>query len=91
MFRIDSYFAAAPAIRRDSLRMSDFEGEYRTPRGLTLKVTAHAGFVTLREPSGLELRIEPIGTDLFESDYVSPDGSITRYSFNRNERAAWSQ
>ncbi len=65
--------------------MSDFEGDYRTPRGLKLKVTANAGFMTLREPSGLEIRMEPIGLNLFESDYVSPDGSVTRYSFDRDE------
>jgi hypothetical protein len=40
--------------------------------------------MTLKELSGLEVRMEPIGLNLFESDYVSPDGSITRYSFDRD-------
>jgi hypothetical protein len=67
-------------------QLADFEGEYRTPRGLALKISAHGNSMVLREPSGLEVRMEPIGLNLFESDYVSPDGSITRYSFDRDAR-----
>ena len=63
-----------------------FEGSYRTPRGLFLKISADSTSLILQEPSGLSLRLEPIGTGVFESDYVSPDGSITRYLFNRNDR-----
>jgi hypothetical protein len=47
-------------------------------------VTAQNAFVTLREPSGLELRLEPIGLNLFEADYVAPGGWITRYAFGRD-------
>jgi hypothetical protein len=61
-----------------------FAGAYRTPRGLALDVQAGENFLTLREPSGLTLRLEPIGPNLFEADYVAPGGWITRYSFDRD-------
>ena len=80
--RLNSFTARSEA----PAHLVDFEGEYRTPRGLALKITQHETFMTLREPSGLEVRMEPIGLNLFESDYVSPDGSITRYSFDRNDQ-----
>ena len=84
---------AAQSTRRNAFtqrsyvheRMTDFEGDYSTPRGLTLKLTANDSSITLREPSGLEVRMEPIGLNLFEATSVSPDGSITRYSFGRNQ------
>jgi hypothetical protein len=68
--------------------LADFAGAYRTPRGRTLDVTAGDDSLTLREPSGLELRLEPIGPDLFEANYVAPGGWITRYSFARDDRGA---
>jgi hypothetical protein len=70
---------------KDAGALAGFAGEYRTPRGATLRLTAGPNFLTLREPSGIELRIEPIGMNLFESDRVSPDGTITRFSFGRDE------
>ena len=84
---------AAQSTRRNAFtprsyvhgRMTDFEGDYSTPRGLTLKLTANDSSITLREPSGLEVRMEPIGLNLFEATSVSPDGSITRYSFGRDQ------
>jgi ketosteroid isomerase-like protein len=62
----------------------DFAGSYRTPRGRTLDVRAENGFLVMREPSGLELRLDPIGPGLFEADYVAPGGWVTRYSFARD-------
>lgn len=67
-----------------SASFADFSGSYRTPRGLTLEVTAGEGFLTMREPAGLELRLEPIGPNLFEANYVAPGGWITRYLFDRD-------
>lgn len=64
--------------------LDDFAGSYRTPRGLALDMKAADDFLTLREPSGLTLRLEPIGPNLFEADYVAPGGWITRYSFDRD-------
>jgi hypothetical protein len=75
--------AFAPRLK-DPGSLTDLDGGYRTPRGLVLTVTSHTGFLTLREPSGLELRLEPIGPDLFEADYIAPGGWITRYSLARD-------
>lgn len=61
-----------------------YAGSYRTPRGLALRIVATDTIVSMIEPSGLELRCWPIGPDLFESDYVAPDGAITRLAFSRD-------
>lgn len=79
-----TYRAVFASRVKNPASLHDLSGSYRTPRGLVLQVTAHEDFVTLREPSGLELRLEPVGPDLFEADYVAPGGWITRYSFARD-------
>lgn len=76
--------ASFTARWNDAGALTDFAGTYRTPRGLALTLSAHEAFLTLREPSGREVRLVPIGLNLFESDFVSPDGSITRFSFGRD-------
>lgn len=64
--------------------IEDFAGSYRTPRGRLLEVRAENKVLIMREPSGLELRLDPIGPGLFEADYVAPGGWVTRYSFARD-------
>lgn len=82
---VESTLHAAFSPRSSNVApLGDFAGSYRTPRGLALQVVAHDGFLTLREPSGLEIRFEPIGPDLFEANYVAPGGWITRFSFARD-------
>jgi ketosteroid isomerase-like protein len=54
--RLNSFTARSKA----PAQLVDFEGDYRTPRGLTLKITPYATFMTLREPSGLEVRMESV-------------------------------
>ncbi|HEX8395341.1 MAG TPA: nuclear transport factor 2 family protein [Longimicrobium sp.] len=64
--------------------MGDYVGEYRGPRGGTVRVVARDSVLAMVEPSGRELRMEPIGPSLFEFDYVSPGGMIIRIAFARD-------
>jgi hypothetical protein len=64
--------------------MADYVGEYRGPRGGTVRVVARDSVLALVEPSGRELRMEPIGPSLFEFDYLSPAGVIIRIAFARD-------
>jgi hypothetical protein len=64
--------------------MADYVGEYRGPRGGTVRVVARDSVLALIEPSGRELRMEPIGPSLFEFDYLSPAGAIIRIAFARD-------
>jgi hypothetical protein len=64
--------------------LADYIGEYRGPRGGIVRVVARDSVLALVEPSGRELRMEPIGPSLFEFDYVSPAGAIIRMAFARD-------
>jgi hypothetical protein len=64
--------------------MADYVGEYRGPRGGTVRIVARDSVLALVEPSGRELRMEPIGPSLFEFDYLSPAGVIIRIAFARD-------
>ncbi|HEX8213042.1 MAG TPA: DUF4440 domain-containing protein [Longimicrobium sp.] len=64
--------------------MADYVGDYRGPRGGTVRVVARDSVLALIEPSGRELRMEPIGPSLFEFDYLSPAGVIIRIAFARD-------
>ncbi len=64
--------------------VADFVGAYRTPRGLTLRVVARDSALALIEPSGKELRIEPIGPGLFEFTALSPANGVVRLLFTRD-------
>lgn len=64
--------------------MTDYVGDYRGPRGGVIRVVARDSVLALIEPSGRELRMEPIGPSLFEFDYVSPAGVIIRIAFARD-------
>jgi hypothetical protein len=71
-------FAAAAA------ELTDFAGAYRTPRGLTLRVVVRDSALALVEPSGRELRIEPVGPGLFELPALSPANGVVRLLFTRD-------
>lgn len=73
--RVPTAAAGAPA---------DFAGSYRTPRGGVLRVVARDSALVLVEPSGQEVRMEPIGPGLFELDYVSLGSGIVRFAFPRD-------
>jgi hypothetical protein len=64
--------------------LADYVGDYRGPRGGTVRVVARDSVLALVEPSGRELRMEPIGPSLFEFDYLSPGGAIIRIAFARD-------
>lgn len=64
--------------------MTEYVGTYRGPRGGVLRVVTRDSVLALVEPSGRELRLEPIGPSLFEFDYVSPAGVIIRFAFARD-------
>jgi hypothetical protein len=64
--------------------LGDYAGEYRTPRGGSVRVVVRDSALGLVEPSGREVRLVPIGPALFE--YRSPEGvnSIVRFVFTRD-------
>jgi hypothetical protein len=64
--------------------LADYAGEYRTPRGGVLRVVVRDSALALIEPSGRELRMEPIGPALFEFRELSPLNGIVRFSFARD-------
>lgn len=64
--------------------LADFAGTYRTPRGLALRVTVRDSALALTEPSGKELRLEPVGPGLFEFPALSPSNGVVRMLFTRD-------
>lgn len=64
--------------------LSDYTGEYRTPRGFALRVVDRDSALGLVEPSGAELPLEPIGPGLFEVGRLSPANGIVRFVFIRD-------
>lgn len=64
--------------------LADFAGAYRTPRGAALRVVVRDSALVLVEPSGLEIRMEPIGPGLFEFGYVSLANGVVRFAFPRD-------
>jgi hypothetical protein len=64
--------------------LGSYVGGYRTPRGATLRVEARDSALALIEPSGNEIRMEPIGPALFEFRGVSPLNGIVRMAFTRD-------
>ena len=64
--------------------LSPYVGGYRTPRGATLRVEARDSALALIEPSGTEIRMEPIGPALFEFRGMSPLNGVVRMVFTRD-------
>jgi hypothetical protein len=64
--------------------LGTYVGGYRTPRGATLRVEARDSALALIEPSGTEIRMEPIGPALFEFRGMSPLNGIVRMVFTRD-------
>jgi Domain of unknown function (DUF4440) len=65
-------------------QLGDFVGAYRTPRGLTLRIAASDSALKMIEPSGKELRLEPVGPGLFELSALSPANGVVRLLFTRD-------
>lgn len=63
--------------------LGDYVGGYRTPRGATLRVEARDSALALIEPSGTELRMEPIAPGVFELAELSPQNGVVRLLFTR--------
>jgi len=64
--------------------LGDYAGEYRTPRGLALRIAVRDSILVLTEPSGKELPLEPIGPGLFEFAVLSPANGVVRFAFTRD-------
>lgn len=64
--------------------LADYAGQYRTPRGRTLRVEVRDSALALIEPSGLEIRLEPVGPALFEMNVISMGNGIVRMQFPRD-------
>ena len=70
----------SPAV---SGALADYAGRYRTPRGMELRLEVRDTALVLVEPSGLEVRIEPIGPGLFEMNVISMGNGLVRFAFAR--------
>lgn len=64
--------------------LGDYAGGYRTPRGATLRVEVRDSALALIEPSGTELRMEPIAPGVFELAGLSPLNGVVRLVFARD-------
>ena len=64
--------------------LMDFAGSYRTPRNLALQVLLRDSSLVLKEPSGKELNLAPVGPALFELTGLSPANGVVRVSFARD-------
>jgi hypothetical protein len=64
--------------------LDEYAGEYRTPRGGMVRVVVRGSALSLIDPSGQAVTMEPIGPAVFE--YRSLDGinSIVRFVFTRD-------
>lgn len=63
---------------------AEYAGAYSTPRGLAMRVAVRDSALGLIEPSGKELRMEPVGPGLFELAALSPLNGIVRLLFTRD-------
>jgi hypothetical protein len=64
--------------------LGDYAGSYRTPRGLALRVSVTDSALTLFEPSGKAVPMDPIGPGLFEFRVLSPENGVVRLLFSRD-------
>jgi hypothetical protein len=80
--RVLAFAPTLPAAQAGDL--AAYIGGYRTPRGATLRVEARDSALALIEPSGTEIRMEPIGPALFEFRALSPLNGIVRLVFMRD-------
>jgi ketosteroid isomerase-like protein len=64
--------------------LGGYAGAYRTPRGTALRVEARDSALALIEPSGTEIRMEPIAPGVFEFRGVSPLNGVVRLVFTRD-------
>jgi ketosteroid isomerase-like protein len=64
--------------------LGDFAGGYRTPRGLVLRVEVRGAALTMVEPSGAEIPLDPIGPGIFEFRQLSPSNGMVRMVFTRD-------
>jgi hypothetical protein len=64
--------------------LAPYVGGYRTPRGTTLRVEARDSALALIEPSGTEIRMEPIAPGVFELRGASPLNGVVRMGFARD-------
>jgi hypothetical protein len=64
--------------------LDEYAGEYRTPRGGVVRVEVRGSALSLIDPSGQAVSMEPIGPAVFE--YRSLDGinTIVRFVFTRD-------
>lgn len=63
-----------------------YAGRYRVPSGAALVVTVQDSALTLTDPNGAVLRLEPVAPAVFESTRLSGSNGIVRFAFARDER-----
>lgn len=68
---------------KEAANLTDFAGSYRTQNGRTIRIAVRDSALSLVDPSGAELRLEPIGPGMFEPATMSLAGSL-RFVFTRD-------
>jgi hypothetical protein len=63
---------------------ADYIGSYRGGRGGVLRIIARDSVLALIDPSGAEVRIEPIGPGLFELPMLYDGIALVRFAFARD-------
>lgn len=64
--------------------LASYAGRYRLPNGAALVVGVADSTLTLSEPSGAVLHLEPVGPGLFESTRLSASNGVVRFAFARD-------
>jgi hypothetical protein len=64
--------------------LGDFAGDYRTPRGAALRIEVRGAALSMIEPSGSEVPLDPIGPGIFEFSQLSPANGMVRVVFIRD-------
>jgi hypothetical protein len=64
--------------------LGDYAGEYRTPRGGVVRVEVRDSALSLTDPSGQAVALEPIGPAAFEYRNLHGINSIVRFVFTRD-------
>ena len=61
-----------------------YVGRYRVPSGAALVIAVQDSALTLTDPNGAVLRLEPIGPGLFEEPRLSASNGLVRFAFARD-------
>jgi hypothetical protein len=64
--------------------LADYAGEYRTPRGGVVRVVVRDSALSMTDPNGQVVALEPIGPAVFEYRNLEGINTIVRFVFTRD-------